>query len=103
MTLHLLYYQATIIVPLFSFYIFQHINDHTYDSTSCIALVIAVALTKLIKPFLRVTAENRLRNIGQDMHNILCREILSKTFKVSLLSSQTVTYSELVKIMQVDM
>jgi ABC-type transport system involved in cytochrome bd biosynthesis fused ATPase/permease subunit len=103
MMLHFLYYQSTIIIPLITFYIFNSIINNTYNTSINTALVISIAGIKLVKPFLRVCAEGRLRRIGQKMHSILSMAVISKTLKVSLLSSQSVTSSELLKIMQIDM
>jgi ABC-type bacteriocin/lantibiotic exporter with double-glycine peptidase domain len=55
------------------------------------------------KPIMRTCAERKLRKIGKEMHNIISRAVLAKTFSVSLLSNNNISSSELLKLMQVDM
>jgi ABC-type transport system involved in cytochrome bd biosynthesis fused ATPase/permease subunit len=103
MVLHFLFYQLTLTVPLLSFYVFTHIIANTYNSPSNIGLVAAVISFKLVRPFVRVCAEGRLRQIGARMHGIISKAVFAKALKVSLLSNHGVSGSELVKIMQTDL
>ena len=81
----------------------MNMNNHEYNSASNIKLVAAIVIIKLIKPFLRVYTEEKLHTIGQKMYNILAKDVLTKSLKVSLLSNKQVTSSQLIKIMQVDL
>jgi ABC-type protease/lipase transport system fused ATPase/permease subunit len=44
-----------------------------------------------------------LRQIGEGMHEILSRSVVSKTLRVSLLSNPEISGSQLLKMMQIDM
>ena len=56
-----------------------------------------------MRPFIKISAETRLHKLGQDMYDITSRAVLKKTFKVSSMSNHSVSGSELVKLMQVDL
>jgi hypothetical protein len=57
----------------------------------------------VVKPFLRVFAEERSRQIGEAMHEIITRAMVNKTLRIALLSNPEVSESQLLKMMQTDM
>lgn len=103
MLLQLLSTQLNILVPILAYFVFQHIINNTYHNPACVTLVALIIFIKFCKPFIKVCAEERLRQIGEGMHEILSRNVVSKTLRVSLLSNPEISGSQLLKMMQIDM
>lgn len=102
MALSFLFYQFTMLIPFFGYYIFSNILSNNYHTLNNTLLVIVIITLKIVKTFFRTFSDRKLIEIGQGMHKILTKAVLNKVLKVSLLSNKDVASSELIKMMQID-